>query len=54
MLMTSAHPVALYARVSTDRQAEAHTVDSQLAALRERAASDGLSLARAQEFVDEG
>ena len=49
-----AHPVALYARVSTDRQAEAQTVGSQLAALRERAASDGLPIASALEFVDEG
>jgi site-specific DNA recombinase len=45
--------VALSARVSTDRQTEAQTVSSQLAALRERAASDGLAIAPAHEFVDE-
>jgi site-specific DNA recombinase len=48
------HAVALYARVSTERQAEAQTVGSQLAALRERAAGDGLPIASALEFVDEG
>jgi site-specific DNA recombinase len=51
MLVTQA---ALYARVSTDRQAEAQTIGSQLAALRERAAADGLVIAPALEFVDEG
>jgi hypothetical protein len=40
MLVTPAHPVALSARVSTDHQAEAQTVGSQLAALRERVARD--------------
>jgi len=28
--------VAIYARVSSDQQAEAHTIESQVAALRER------------------
>jgi len=46
--------VALYARVSTDRQAEAQSVDSQLVALRERAAADGQPIAAEREFVDEG
>ena len=32
--------VALYARVSTDQQTEAQTVASQVAALRERVATD--------------
>lgn len=45
---------ALYARVSSERQAEAQTVGSQIAALRERAAADGLPIAAALEFVDEG
>jgi site-specific DNA recombinase len=54
MLVTPTPCVALYARVSTDRQTEAQTVSSQLAALRERAASDGLPIAPAHEFVDEG
>ena len=46
--------VALYARVSTERQAEAQTVASQVAALRERAAADDSSVDPAQEFVDDG
>jgi site-specific DNA recombinase len=45
---------ALYARVSSDRQVEAQTVGSQVAALRERAAADGVLTAAALEFVDEG
>ena len=45
---------ALYARVSSDRQAEAQTVGSQIAARRERAAVDGLPIAAALEVVDEG
>ena len=32
---------ALYARVSSEQQAQAQTIDSQLAALRERIARDG-------------
>ncbi len=32
---------AIYARVSSDQQAEAHTVASQVAALRERVAAEG-------------
>jgi site-specific DNA recombinase len=39
MLMTPTCPTALSARVSTDRQVEAQTVGSQLAALRERIAA---------------
>jgi site-specific DNA recombinase len=36
--------VALYARVSTDQQAEHHTIDSQLAELTARAEQDGHDL----------
>jgi len=57
MQLTSALPVALYARVSTDRQAEAQTVDSQVRALRERIAQDCPSGAQSTsilEFIDEG
>jgi site-specific DNA recombinase len=32
--------VALYARVSSEQQAQAQTIDSQLAALRERITQD--------------
>jgi site-specific DNA recombinase len=45
---------ALYARVSSERQAEAHTVESQGAALRERIAQDGLHLPDELQFIDEG
>ena len=50
------HPtqVAMYARVSSDQQAEAQTVASQVAALRERVAADGLALPEAMQFIDEG
>jgi site-specific DNA recombinase len=46
--------VALYARVSTEQQAQAQTIDSQLAALRERIASDGMQLLPQHEFIDSG
>jgi site-specific DNA recombinase len=44
----------MYARVSSERQAEAHTVESQVAALRERIAQDGLHLPDELQFIDEG
>jgi site-specific DNA recombinase len=46
--------VALYARVSSEQQAEAHTVASQVAALRERVTADGLTVSEAMQFLDEG
>jgi len=46
--------VALYARVSTRHQAEAQTVDSQIAALRERIASDAPGEPSVLEFIDDG
>ena len=45
---------ALYARVSSDQQTQAQTIDSQLAALRERLANDGAVLNPAHEFIDAG
>src|SRR5438477_850083 len=45
---------ALYARVSSEQQAEEHTIDSQVAALRARVTEDGLRLAAEHEFLDEG
>ncbi len=45
---------ALYARVSSAQQAEAHTVASQVVALRERIAADGLPSPEALQFIDEG
>jgi len=46
--------VAIYARVSSEQQAEAHTITSQVAALQERVAADGLALPGAMQFLDEG
>ena len=46
--------VALYARVSSEPHAEAHTVASQVVALRERVAADGLAVSEAMQFLDEG
>ena len=50
------HPtqVAIYARVSSEQQAEAHTSASQVAALRERVSADGLTVSEAMQFLDEG
>ena len=45
---------AIYARVSSDQQAAAHTIASQVAALRERVTLDGLVLPEAMQFLDEG
>lgn len=46
--------VAIYARVSSEQQAAAGTIASQLAALRERVAQDGCRLPDDMIFVDEG
>ncbi len=54
MTMPCIMQAAIYARVSSDQQAAAHTVESQLAALRERVATDKLSLPTELQFVDEG
>jgi site-specific DNA recombinase len=45
---------ALYARVSSQRQAEELTIDSQVAALRERIVQDGLAVEQDRCFLDEG
>jgi site-specific DNA recombinase len=50
----SSPQVAIYARVSSDQQAEAQTVASQVAALHERVATEGLALPNAMQFIDEG
>ncbi len=47
-------PVAIYARVSSDQQTEAHTIASQLSALRTRVAADGFALPDEMQFRDEG
>jgi site-specific DNA recombinase len=46
--------VAIYARVSSEQQAEAQTIASQVAALRERLAAEGLTVSEALQFLDEG
>ena len=46
--------VALYARVSSEQQAEAGTIDSQIAALQERIVQDGYQVSKDLIFVDEG
>ena len=45
---------AIYARVSSEQQAAAHTIESQLAALTERARSDGTPIPPERQFVDDG
>ena len=46
--------VAIYARVSSEQQADAHTIASQVAALHARVAADGLVLPPERQFIDEG
>jgi site-specific DNA recombinase len=45
---------AIYARVSSEQQAEAATIASQVAALEEQVAQDGLTLEPPMRFLDEG
>ena len=45
---------AIYARVSSEQQADEHTIDSQVAALRTRVTEDSLLLPAEREFLDEG
>jgi site-specific DNA recombinase len=45
---------AFYARVSGEQQAAAHTIESQIAALNERAQDDGTSVPPERRFVDDG
>lgn len=45
---------AIYARVSSEQQAQAHTIGSQVAALRDKVTSQGLELTAEMEFIDEG
>jgi site-specific DNA recombinase len=52
--MTDINQVAIYARVSTERQAESHTIESQVAALVERVAADQFELPDEMRFLDEG
>ena len=45
---------AIYARVSSDAQAEEQTIDSQIAALREQVVKDNVSLRDEHCFLDDG
>jgi site-specific DNA recombinase len=46
--------VAFYARVSSEQQAEDGTIESQIAALRERIQQDGYRLSEEMVFIDNG
>jgi site-specific DNA recombinase len=46
--------VAIYARVSSDQQAERHTIDSQIAELKARALQDGYQIREDMLFIDNG
>ena len=46
--------VAIYARVSSDQQAERHTIDSQLSDLRARVSQDGCRVRDDMLFTDNG
>jgi site-specific DNA recombinase len=45
---------AIYARVSSDQQAQQGTIDSQVVALRQRVQADGLTLENELCFLDDG
>src|SRR5437588_5292454 len=45
---------AIYARVSSEQQAAAHTIERQLAVLSERAQHDGVPVPAERRFVDDG
>ncbi len=45
---------AVYARVSSERQAQTHTIASQVAALQERLRHDGVAVDQELLFLDEG
>ena len=45
---------ALYARVSTERQAQANTIASQIEAIQHRVTHDGLTIDKSMCFIDDG
>lgn len=51
--MSTVH-AAMYARVSSEQQATAHMIASQVAALQARVTTDGLALPESLQFLDEG
>ena len=52
--MSRGGTVVFYARVSSDAQARDHTIDSQVAALKQRIAADGFQLEPDRDYVDDG
>ncbi|HEX8808422.1 MAG TPA: recombinase family protein, partial [Xanthobacteraceae bacterium] len=52
--MSKSGTIAFYARVSSDAQARAHTIDSQVSALKQRAAADGFQLEPDHGYTDDG
>lgn len=52
--MSQASIIALYARVSSDKQAKDKTIDSQIAAIKERISADGGQLINDRVFADAG
>jgi len=46
--------VAIYARVSSEQQAQAGTIASQVEALMQRVTADGLSVDESMRFIDDG
>jgi site-specific DNA recombinase len=52
--MSNAAMVALYARVSSEQQSKRGTIDSQIAALKERIQADGAQIVEDMCFVDAG
>jgi site-specific DNA recombinase len=54
MKTTATLRIGLYARVSSDRQAEERTIASQIAAVRERIEAEGGHVDGELEFVDDG
>ena len=52
--VTIAVRAAIYARVSSDQQAEQHTINSQVEALLARAAADGHAIQAELRFLDDG
>ena len=54
-MIESTHPrAALYARVSTEQQAQEDTIASQLDLLHRRVQTDGLTIAQELQFADDG
>ncbi|HEY7662679.1 MAG TPA: recombinase family protein [Xanthobacteraceae bacterium] len=52
--MSKGGTVGFYARVSSDTQARDHTIESQIAALKQRIAADGVQLEPDHGYVDDG